>query len=66
MVVCTLESPAMSTKLFGYFALSYYCWYSCRCLLTTSMVARVQFMVWYLSWVAFRKIQDRVIEEERV
>jgi hypothetical protein len=41
MVICTLDSPATSIKLSGYFALTYWCWYSCRCGLTTSMVARV-------------------------
>jgi hypothetical protein len=31
MVIRTLDSLATSTKLFGYFALIYWCWYSCRC-----------------------------------
>jgi peptidoglycan/LPS O-acetylase OafA/YrhL len=31
MVIHTLDSPAMTTKLFSYFALTYWCWYSCRC-----------------------------------
>jgi hypothetical protein len=41
MVIRTLDSPATSIKLSGYVALTYWCWYSCRCGLTTSMVARV-------------------------
>jgi hypothetical protein len=41
MVIRALGSPATSTRLFGYFSLSYWCWYSCRRWLTTSMVARV-------------------------
>jgi hypothetical protein len=41
MMICTLDSPATSIKLFGYFALIYWCWYSCLYGLTTSMVARV-------------------------
>jgi hypothetical protein len=41
MEIHTLDSPAMSTKLFGYFALTCLCWYSCRCWLTTSIAARV-------------------------
>jgi hypothetical protein len=30
MVIRTLDSPATSIKLFGYFALTYWCWYSRR------------------------------------
>jgi hypothetical protein len=41
MMIHTLGSPATSIKLSGYFTLTYWCWYSCRCGLTTSMVARV-------------------------
>jgi hypothetical protein len=41
IVIRTLDSSVMSTKLFGYFALIYLCWYSCRCWLTTLIVARV-------------------------
>jgi hypothetical protein len=31
MVIRILDSPATSTKLFSYFTLTYWCWYSCRC-----------------------------------
>jgi hypothetical protein len=41
MVIRTIDSPATLIKLSGYFALTYWCWYSCRCGLTISMVARV-------------------------
>jgi hypothetical protein len=41
MVIRTLDSLAMSTKLFSYFDLTCWCWYSCRCLLTTLMAACV-------------------------
>jgi hypothetical protein len=41
MVLCALGSAVTSTRLFGYFSLSYCCWYSCRWWFTTSMVARV-------------------------
>jgi hypothetical protein len=30
MVVRIFGSPATSTRLFGYFSLAYWCWYSCR------------------------------------
>jgi hypothetical protein len=86
MIIRTLDSPAMSTKLFGYFSLSYWCWYSCRCWLTILMAARVYVALalrfklklwenhrWYLQvyglvsiLAAFRKVQDYVMEEERV
>jgi hypothetical protein len=41
MVIHTLDSPAAAIKLSGYFALTYWCWYSCRYRLTTSMTTRV-------------------------
>jgi hypothetical protein len=41
MVIRTLNFPATSIKLSSYFALTYWCWYSCRCGLTTSVAARV-------------------------
>jgi hypothetical protein len=41
MVIRTLDYPTMLIKLSGYFTLTYWCWYSCRCGLTTSMAARV-------------------------
>jgi hypothetical protein len=30
VVIRTLGSPAMLTRLFGYFSLAYWYWYSCR------------------------------------
>jgi hypothetical protein len=41
MVIHTLDSPTTSTKSFDYFALTYWCWYSCWYWLTTSMDACV-------------------------
>jgi hypothetical protein len=41
MVIRTLGYPMKSTKKFGSFSLAYWCWYSCRWWLTTSMVACV-------------------------
>jgi hypothetical protein len=87
MVIRALDPPATLIKLSGYFALTYWCWYSYRCGLTTSMVTRMhvalalrlklklwetfiviyRFMVWYLSWAAFREVlQDYVMEEKRI
>jgi hypothetical protein len=39
MVIRTLDSPATSIKLFSYFALIHWCWYFCRCWLTTLIAA---------------------------
>jgi hypothetical protein len=87
MMIHTLGSSTTSTRLFGYFSLAYWFWYSFRWGLTTSMVARVhvalalrlklkiwdnpfvtifRFMVWYLSSAVSRKIEDCVMEEERI
>jgi hypothetical protein len=41
MVIRTLDSTPMLIKLSGYFALTYWCWYSCRYGLTTLMTVRV-------------------------
>jgi hypothetical protein len=41
MVIRTLDSPAAAIKLSDYFVLTYWCWYSCRYRLTTSMATRV-------------------------
>jgi hypothetical protein len=29
MVICALSSPVTLIRLFGYFSLVYWCWYSC-------------------------------------
>jgi hypothetical protein len=41
MVIHTLDSPAATIKLSSYFALTYWCWYSCRYGLTSSMATHV-------------------------
>jgi hypothetical protein len=41
MVIHILDSPTTLTKLFDYFSLAYWCWYSCRCCLTIIMAAHV-------------------------
>jgi hypothetical protein len=72
MVIRTLNSPATLTKLFGYFALimvllpmliDYFKDYTLHVALA---LYRYKFMVWYLYWDIFRKVQDYVMEDERV
>jgi hypothetical protein len=85
-VIRALGSPATLPRLFGYFSLAYWCWYSCRWWLTTSMVAcvhvalalRLKIKLWENLRLYFqfygsvsilgtsRKVQDCVMEEERV
>jgi hypothetical protein len=41
MVIRILDSSTMSIRLFGYFVLAYWCWFSCRCGLTTLTATRM-------------------------
>jgi hypothetical protein len=52
MVIHTLSSPAMSTRLFGYVSLAYCCGYFCRWWLTILMTARM-----YVALVLWLKLK---------
>jgi hypothetical protein len=51
MVIRTFGSPAISTRLFGFFSLEYWYWYSCQCCMITLMAAHVH--VALALWLKF-------------